>query len=156
MYRKSFKPRFRGASASSRPHGGFRHGAPSHRSRGGQGGRHMGDRIDPAKFVNKAVITEEIEHFKPEHRFEAFKIDDQLKRAVIAKGYSEPTPIQDRGIPHILQRVDVIGIANTGTGKTAAFLVPLIDKVLRNRNEQIMIVAPTRELAIQIEQELKG
>ena len=102
------------------------------------------------------MITEEAEHFKPEHAFADFAIDANIKRAIAAKGYGEPTPIQDRAIPHILKGQDIIGIANTGTGKTAAFLVPLIDKVLRNRKEQIMIVAPTRELAIQIDQELKG
>ena len=65
-------------------------------------------------------------------------------------------PIQDRTIPHILQGADVLGIANTGTGKTAAFLIPLINKVLLDRKQQVMIVDPTRELAIQIDQELKG
>ena len=71
------------------------------------------------------------------------------------KGFSAPTPIQDRTIPHILRGADVVGIANTGTGKTAAFLIPLIHKVLANPRENILIVVPTRELAIQIEDELK-
>ena len=104
----------------------------------------------------KAVITEEAEHFTPEHSFADFKIDERLKRIVIAKGYSAPTPIQDRTIPHILHGLDVVGIANTGTGKTAAFLLPLINKVLLNPRENVLIMAPTRELAIQIEDELKS
>ncbi len=116
----------------------------------------MGDRIDPARFVNKAVITETADHFIPVNKFQDFKIDETLKQAIIKKGYIDPTPIQDKAIPHVLQNVDVIGIANTGTGKTAAFLIPLINKVLHNRQEQIMIVVPTRELAIQIDQEFKG
>ena len=115
-----------------------------------------GERIDPSRFINKIVLTEEIEHFKPEHKFEDFHIDQELKRGIAAKGYVLPTPIQDRTIPHLLQGVDVVGIANTGTGKTAAFLIPGIQKVLRNRREKILIVVPTRELAIQIDQELKG
>jgi uncharacterized protein YndB with AHSA1/START domain len=112
--------------------------------------------IDPARFINKAVITEEIEHFTPEHQFTDFAIGDALKRAVTAKGYVTPTPIQDRAIPHVLKGLDVVGIANTGTGKTAAFLIPLINKVRIDPKAQVLIVVPTRELAIQIESELKG
>ncbi len=111
--------------------------------------------IDPSRFINKAIITEEVEHFVPEHRFEDFVIDERLKRAVVARGYTMPTPIQDRAIPYVLQGADVVGVAHTGTGKTAAFLVPLLDKILKNPNEQVLVVVPTRELAIQIDQELK-
>ncbi len=102
------------------------------------------------------MITEEIENFIPEHSFSDFIIRDELKNAVLKRGYKEPTPIQDRAIPHILKNVDILGIANTGTGKTAAFLVPLINKVLNDRKEQVLIVTPTRELALQIENELKA
>ncbi len=119
--------------------------------RGFQGGR-----IDVSRFINKAVITEEAEHFVPEHLFADFKISQTLKNNIIAKGYETPTPIQDRAIPHILQGTDVVGIANTGTGKTAAFLIPLINKVVDNPNEQILIVVPTRELGVQINSELQG
>jgi len=111
--------------------------------------------INPTRFVNKALITEETEHFVPEHKFSEFAVSDSLKRNVIAKGYKDPTPIQDRTIPYILNGRDVVGIANTGTGKTAAFLVPLIDKVLKKSEEQVLIIVPTRELALQIDQELK-
>ncbi len=116
----------------------------------------MGEYIDHARFINKAVITEKVEHFVPEHSFNDFKVDAALKASVAAKGYVTPTPIQDRAIPHILQGADLVGIANTGTGKTAAFLIPLINKVLHNRREQVLIMAPTRELAIQIDEELRA
>jgi superfamily II DNA/RNA helicase len=106
--------------------------------------------------VNKAVITEKVENFIPEHRFQDFKLDSRLKIAIEKKGYSIPTPIQDRAIPHVLRGEDVVGIANTGTGKTAAFLIPLIDKMLKNPEEEVLIMVPTRELAIQIEQEFRG
>jgi superfamily II DNA/RNA helicase len=66
------------------------------------------------------------------------------------------TPIQAKAIPQILKGIDVVGIADTGTGKTAAFLVPLINKVLGNRKAKVLIVAPTRELAAQTDQELKN
>lgn len=94
--------------------------------------------------------------FTPEHLFKDFIIDERLKTNIIGKGYEAPTPIQDRVIPHILHGHDLVGIANTGTGKTAAFLVPLIDKVLKNPKEKVIVMAPTRELAQQIEMELKG
>jgi ATP-dependent RNA helicase RhlE len=91
----------------------------------------------------------------PDHSFNDFHIDERLKANIASKGFTAPSPIQDKSIPHILRGSDIVGIANTGTGKTAAFLIPLIDKVLKNPKEQILIVAPTRELAIQIEEELK-
>jgi superfamily II DNA/RNA helicase len=123
-------------------------------SRGGRN-QNTGQHIDISRFINKAVITEQVEHFVPEHKFPDFKIDPKLKATIAAKGYVLPTPIQDRSIPHLLRGSDIVGIANTGTGKTGAFLIPLINKVLLNPREQILILAPTRELAIQIEQELK-
>ncbi len=169
MYRKSYshssRPKFsRGGfkksgfkKQDSPSAGGFRRG-PSRPSFGGRGGKkgNVGQFIHPSKFIHKAVITEETPNFMPEHRFEDFAILDELKRAVVTKGYTTPTPIQDRAIPHVLKGQDVVGIANTGTGKTAAFLLPLIDKVRRNPKEQVLIIVPTRELAIQIESELKG
>lgn len=134
--------------------GGF--GGGRGRGRGGNRGGGKGEYIDVSKFINKAVITEEVAHFVPEHRFQDFQIEETLKQAIISKGYSTPTPIQDRSIPHILRGSDILGIANTGTGKTGAFLIPLINKVILNRKEQVLILAPTRELAIQIDEELRG
>jgi ATP-dependent RNA helicase RhlE len=114
------------------------------------------ENISHARFINKATITEEVENFVPEHKFEDFIIEETLKNSIKTKGYVHPTPIQDRSIPHILKGEDIVGIANTGTGKTGAFLIPLIDKVLKNRKNKILIVVPTRELAIQIQNELRG
>lgn len=95
----------------------------------------------------------------PKHAFADFAIHDALKKVIALKGYTTPTPIQDTSIPHILAGLDVVGIANTGTGKTAAFLIPLIHKVMigimAKQNEQVLVVAPTRELAIQIDAEFK-
>ena len=113
-------------------------------------------RIDVSKFINKVTITEETDHFVPEHKFADFNINEGLRANIIKKGYIAPTPIQDKAIPHILQGLDIVGIANTGTGKTGAFLIPLINKVLLNKNEQVLIVVPTRELAIQINDEFKA
>jgi len=102
------------------------------------------------------VVTEVVENFVPEHRFTDFKIDERLKGNIIKKGYETPTPIQDKSIPHVLEGHDIVGIANTGTGKTGAFLIPLIHKVLTNPSERVLIMVPTRELAIQIGDELRG
>ncbi len=132
---------------------GFGGGGQSKRT---QRGPMIGQYIHPSKFVNKAIITEEVEHFVPEHQFADFIIDATLKLRITGKGYTLPTPIQDKAIPHILKGQDLVGIANTGTGKTAAFLIPLINKVLQNpTKEQVLIIVPTRELAIQIDQEFK-
>ncbi len=92
----------------------------------------------------------------PEHKFSDFDINAHLKANIIARGYELPTPIQDKSIPHALLGQDIVGLAETGTGKTAAFLIPLIDKVMKQKGERILIMAPTRELAVQIEQELAG
>ncbi|MFA6973427.1 MAG: DEAD/DEAH box helicase [Parcubacteria group bacterium] len=142
----------RSSAPAGRPNLSFQ-GRPGGQRSGGK--RRPGERIDLNRFINKAVITEEVEHFKPEHQFQDFKIQPNLKQAIITKGYVDPTPIQDRTIAHILQGVDLVGIANTGTGKTAAFLIPLLNKVLLNPREKVLIIVPTRELAIQIDQELK-
>jgi len=137
-------------------------GRPSgpHRFRRPQQGRSRalrpGARIDVSRFINRAVVTETQDKFVPEHQFADFPIVDILKRNITAKGYIDPTPIQDRAIPHILQGTDVVGIANTGTGKTAAFLVPLINKIANDRTKRVLIMVPTRELANQIESEFRG
>ncbi len=141
----AYSPAHRGPTYGSRP--------VQRRSNFGRGG---GSYINPERFINKAKPVVATEAFIPEHKFADFDVVPELKTAIITKGYVNPTPIQDKSIPHVLTGVDVLGIANTGTGKTAAFLIPLINKVLLNREEQILIVVPTRELAIQIEQELKG
>lgn len=162
----------RNSNSGSRPHrsvGGrpvFQSGPRRENTRGRFGNRMGGGRpsprkgrgkyIDPSKFINKTVVTEEVEVFIPEHKFSDFLIEEKLKTSIINKGYVTPTPIQDRTIPLILNGQDVVGIANTGTGKTAAFLIPLINKVLKNNREQALIIVPTRELAIQIDEELKG
>lgn len=160
--RPGYSGGYRGSSSSyGAPRGGRSFGGGGYRggprrSGGGRGNRFAGQKLDINSFIQKAVIVEEAEHFVPEHTFSEFLIEEKLKSAIAKKGYTAPTPIQDRSIPHILHGKDVVGIANTGTGKTAAFLIPLIDKVLKNPKERILIVVPTRELATQIDQELKG
>ena len=92
--------------------------------------------------------------FSPKYKFEDFPISKKLIKNISYKKYSTPTPIQDAAIPSILEGRDLIGIANTGTGKTAAFLIPLVEKALRDVNQRVLVIVPTRELAIQISDEL--
>ncbi len=138
-----------------RSYGGSR--APQRFSNRGNRSRNFntGVRIDVNKFINKAVITEEVEHFVPEHTFTDFKLEALLKKNIETKGYINPTPIQDRAIPHALRGEDMVGMANTGTGKTAAFLIPIINKIMLNPRSKALIVVPTRELAEQIDTELR-
>ena len=88
--------------------------------------------------------------------FSEFPLADKLQRNIQEHGYSHPTQIQEQTIPHLLNGRDVIGVAHTGTGKTAAFLIPLVHKVFLDKNERVLIVTPTRELAMQITEELRA
>jgi superfamily II DNA/RNA helicase len=160
-FRKPTRPGARPSFGSSRPSvnsGSF--GRPvrksGNRGNGGGGGRAFGaQNINVSKFINKAVPLAAEVAYVPDNKFADFIIDQRLKQNIITKGYVTPTLIQDKTIPHILAGKDVVGIANTGTGKTGAFLVPLIQKVILNKFERVLIVVPTRELAVQINQELR-
>ncbi len=151
-------------SHKTRPFGGasrppFKRGPFKPNSFGKKGGFAQKSFSDVSKFINKAVITEEVEKFVPEHKFNDFTLTSEVKANITAKGYTDPTPIQDRAIPHVLRGSDVVGIANTGTGKTGAFLIPLINKMVVNRGQRdnrVLIMVPTRELATQINDEFKG
>ena len=86
--------------------------------------------------------------------FDEVGLSEELLKAVTAAGYSEPTPIQAQAIPSVLSMRDVTGIAQTGTGKTAAFVLPMIDRLAQGRSKARMprslVIAPTRELAAQV------
>ena len=96
----------------------------------------------------------EEEVYTPVNTFADFGLDERLLENVLRHGYTTPTPIQDQVIPALMRGEDIVGIANTGTGKTAAFLLPLINKVLQDPDQGVLILAPTRELALQISDEL--
>lgn len=128
---------------------------PKKNFRKGSFGRPVSN-VHESKFIKKATGQLKQEQFIPQTSFADLPIDRQLKKNIEYCGYKQPTPIQDGTIHHILQDRDVIGIANTGTGKTAAFLIPLINKVVLNRNERILIIVPTRELAVQIRDEMRS
>ena len=90
--------------------------------------------------------------------FEDFKFNRQILNAIADAGYTEATPVQQKAIPPILNGQDVMGIAQTGTGKTAAYVLPIIMKLkyAQGDHARALIVAPTRELAMQIEENVKA
>lgn len=110
--------------------------------------------IDPTKFIRPATISE-LDKYQPKHQFEDFELNDLLKTNLAEIGYTTTTPIQDQAIPHGLADRDIIGLAGTGTGKTAAFALPLLNNLLLNPDKFGLIIAPTRELAQQIEQDCR-
>lgn len=110
--------------------------------------------INPTKFVKAAKLVEEVP-YDPTHQFTDFGLHEKLEKNLSDRKYVTPTPIQDQSIPHGLRGVDVIGIANTGTGKTIAFALPVLHRILSDPSTRALIMAPTRELAQQIEEEMK-
>lgn len=156
---------FRGGYDRGGDRGGYRGGFGGG-SRGGFGGGRGGrggsgrkayiPREDTYQmYIKPAKVVAPEAAFVPSQTFEEMPIHGHIKQALQRKGYVNPSPIQDKAIGHLLEGKDVLGIANTGTGKTAAFLIPLVHKVLENPNQKVLIMAPTRELAQQIDGELK-
>jgi len=138
--------------------GGNRGGGFGSQNRGGSGRKPMrGERIDFAKFIHKPTATDAVKPktIEVKHTFADFDLNPILQNNLKNKGYTSPTPIQDQTIAHAMLGQDVLGLANTGSGKTAAFLLPLIDKVSKDPKQKVMILAPTRELAMQIEAEFR-
>jgi len=112
------------------------------------------DYIHPSRFIKEAKPVE-AEAYNPTNAFADFQIHDLIKENIVTKGFTHPSPIQDQAIPLGLEGKDVIGIANTGTGKTVAFAVPVLHRIMTDATSKVLIVAPTRELAQQIEAECK-
>lgn len=150
------KPRFSGGakrfSNNSRPP--FKRGGGRPQNK-----RSRGERIDFSRFIKKGIHVEE-KAYASKHTFADFPFNPQLHKNITRAGFTNPRPIQDQAIPTVLLGKDVFGMANTGTGKTAAFLLPLIEKISKtkgqNKRETVLIMAPTRELALQIESDFKN
>lgn len=113
-----------------------------------------GQYIDPSKFV-KVAKPVTVEAYVPTHEFMDFAVDSRILANLSRKGFVSPTPIQDQTIPLGLAGEDIIGIANTGTGKTAAFALPILHRLMSDDTSKALVVAPTRELAQQIEDECR-
>jgi len=143
---------------NKRPNGSARKFRPKHQHMFKQ--KHSGNKkqyINPARFVNRNVVANETTaKYVPQHHFSDFALNNPLKQNIAAAGFEAPSAIQDQTIPLGLAGRDVIGLANTGTGKTAAFLLPILQKLYTTRTFQsVLIMSPTRELAQQIDTEFK-
>ncbi len=136
---------------------GSRNRRPSYGSRRSTQNKNKGRKqyIHPAKFIKPAKPLQ-AETYVPTHNFADFDIHPLLKENITSKGFITPSPIQDQAIPHALAGKDVIGIANTGTGKTAAFAIPILHRLMLDRDSRAIVLAPTRELAQQIEDECRS
>ncbi len=149
--------RFGGSNNSnSRPQGGSRGGSFGGGRRGGSKGPAK-KYIHPSKFINKAIAKAEEIAYVPTHKFTDFPFGNQLQHNIAKKGYLNPSIVQDQAIPYVIEGKDVIGLANTGTGKTAAFLLPIIERQTGiSLCPSVLIIAPTRELAQQIDEEFRA
>ncbi len=112
-------------------------------------------KFDPSLFLKTVEEQTASSAYVPKNTFSDFLIEEQIKKNIADKGYTTPTPVQDEAIPFLLEGRDIIATANTGTGKTAAFLIPLVNNVLTKKTDRVLIITPTRELADQIRGELK-
>lgn len=128
----------------------------SHSRNRGRGYNAKKNTISIDKLVAKAVDSKPFNMFVDDYEYSQFAITKILKTNAYEKGYSNPTKIQYKAIPEILKGRDILATASTGSGKTAAFLIPLINKVITDRNNRVLIVIPTRELAMQIQNEFKS
>ena len=119
--------------------------------------RDQGAYINPEKFVNKALVQADQVDFVPQHQFKDFPLEERLQLNIKARGYTTPTPIQDAAIQPILEGKDLVGLANTGSGKTAAFLLPILHHLRQFPYQEaaVLVLVPTRELAAQIDEEFR-
>ncbi len=112
------------------------------------------DYIHPSRFIKAAQPVEETV-YEAQNQFADFAADPLLLNNIAGMGFTAPSPIQDQSIPLGLEGKDLIGIAHTGTGKTVAFAIPVLHRLLNSPESRALIIAPTRELAQQIEEECK-
>ncbi len=112
--------------------------------------------IHYSRYIKPASPVQAEEVYTPNHTFADFQVNSLLKHNITKKGIVTPSPIQDQSIPVALAGNDIVGIANTGTGKTLAFAIPVLHRLLEEPGSRALVLAPTRELAEQIEIEMKS
>lgn len=126
------------------------------RRRGGNNKKRAVSSVDPKLLVKRAVQAE-MKVYEPTRSFDQMPLSPNLKANLYEKGFKYPTQIQDETLEHLIAGKDLLGVANTGTGKTGAFLIPIIEQILQNNGHgQALVVVPTRELALQVEEEFKS
>lgn len=150
--RASTRSSSRSAAPIRLPSDRRRQGGPTQQLHGASRALRNKKFIHPSKFIKTATVTEKAEYVSV-HSFSDFALDSRILANITAKGYVNPSPIQDKTIPIVMEGRDLVGIANTGTGKTAAFALPLIHDLIHAMDHHSIIMAPTRELAQQIQEE---
>jgi len=125
-FARKAKPHFNNSKSS------FKRGSGASYRKGGANKRSRGERIDFSRFIKKGTQIEE-KAYVSKHSFADFPFNPQLHKNIERAGYTNPRPIQDQAMHAIIEGRDVFGMANTGTGKTAAFLLPLIEKISKNK-----------------------
>jgi len=155
---------FSGGQRSSRGFGSGRSSFSGGGSRGFRGGfksqrrnPYRGDAIAHEMYISKAMNNEvSLDNmYENNMTFSDFPLHPKLLKNIVDRKYVHPTKIQAQVIPTILDKRDVIGMASTGSGKTAAFLIPMLNAVLQDNKKKCLIVAPTRELVNQIQAEFR-
>jgi len=140
-YQNARRPGFGGRRFSANRFAGHRGGARR-------------ENIHPSKFVKAASAAVHVT-YKAKNTFADFRVAPLLQKNIHKRGFNAPLPIQDQAIPLGINGRDIIGIANTGTGKTIAFAIPVLHRLMTNAQSKVLIMAPTRELASQILEECK-
>ncbi len=112
--------------------------------------------LNPNLLVKKATQLA-LKNYESKRLITELPISPNLKECLVAKGFKKPTEIQDRTLEALLEKRDLLGIAQTGTGKTGAFLVPIIEHLLGHKQKNFaLVMVPTRELATQVEEEFQS
>lgn len=148
-------------SSSQGNRGGFR-GASNNRNSSFRGrskfsnnkNRRNAQHIDRSKYINdlQSEVAEDKANYDGK-KYSDFKLQLELAENLKIKGYETTTEIQEKCIPLIMNGDNILGISPTGSGKTGAFLIPMIEKMLTDKSQKLLVVAPTRELAMQIAKE---
>ena len=150
-----------GAPGRTSYSGGARGGRPSFG--GGRGGRSGGGRRMPPQPSYKQYMFTPTDDsgelkftpYEVTKKFHDFALDDFVIKNIDKKGYERPTEIQEKTLQSIMDGRDMLGLANTGSGKTAAFLIPIIHRMLSGVKKRLLIMVPTRELADQVQTEFR-
>lgn len=157
-YYKKSRPQAGGQNKHGRANNSrARSSAPyQNRRRSGGSKRHQDSQINPSKFISRATGSSATPAYQAKHQFADFPFCEELQENISRKNYQTPSAIQDQAILPIMEGKDIIGLANTGTGKTAAFLLPIINKLYADKKVfSVLIFAPTRELAQQIDDQFR-
>ena len=137
---------------SSHKFGGKRSFSNSSNQRRSFGNR---EKIDISRFIKQASQVGAMPAAKITCTFKDFNFSALLLENIEKLGFTSPTPIQDQSIQAILDGKDIVGLANTGSGKTGAYLLPIIENILKDKRRKALVMAPTRELAIQINEDFR-